>query len=126
MQELKTCCLVHDFDFQRFPPIVCFPAHCSVACFRANFFLLNDFQAFLSFSSRFFLEVFKLCCFSCIPIQAFVELYDIKKDPDQLTNIVKKVAPKFLAKKHSRLVDLATCAGDSCREVYSETEDLGL
>ncbi|XP_058955120.1 N-acetylglucosamine-6-sulfatase [Pocillopora verrucosa] len=58
--------------------------------------------------------------------EAFVELYDIKKDPDQLTNIVKKVAPKFLAKKHSRLVDLATCAGDSCREAYSETEDLGL
>ena len=59
-------------------------------------------------------------------MQAFVELYDIKKDPDQLTNIVKKVAPKFLAKKHSRLVDLVTCAGDSCREAYSETEDLGL
>lgn len=48
--------------------------------------------------------------------EAFVELYDIKKDPDQLKNIVKEVNPKFLAKKHSRLVDLVTCSGDSCRE----------
>ena len=56
-------------------------------------------------------------------MQAFVELYDIKKDPDQLKNIVKEVNPKFLAKKHSRLVDLVTCSGDSCRESCCETED---
>lgn len=55
--------------------------------------------------------------------EAFVELYDIKKDPDQLKNIVKEVNPKFLAKKHSRLVDLVTCSGDSCRESCCETED---
>ena len=55
-----------------------------------------------------------------------MELYDVKKDPHQLKNIVKDVTPKFLAQKHSRLVDLATCSGDSCREASSETQNMVL
>lgn len=80
-----------------------------------------SFQTFQVFflSNLILSPIFQLCLFfSFIPMQAFVELYDIKKDPDQLKNIVKEVSPKFLAKKHSRLADLATCSGDSCREAY--------
>jgi len=50
-----------------------------------------------------------------------VELYDVKKDPHQLKNMFKDVSPKFLAAKHERLVDLATCSGNSCRKTSSES-----
>lgn len=53
--------------------------------------------------------------------EAFVELYDVKKDPHQLKNVYKTVSPKFLAAKHKRLVDLATCSGDSCRKASSDS-----
>lgn len=56
--------------------------------------------------------------------EAFVELYDVKKDPHQLKNMYKDVSPKFLAAKHQRLVDLVLCAGDSCRKSSGETMDL--
>ena len=51
-----------------------------------------------------------------------MELYDLKKDPPQLKNVVKDASPKFLAAKHSRLVDLATCSGNSCRKASSESK----
>lgn len=47
--------------------------------------------------------------------EAFVEVYDVKSDPHQLKNVFKEQSPKFLAAKHRRLVDLATCSGASCR-----------
>ena len=55
-----------------------------------------------------------------------MELYDLKKDPPQLKNVVKDASPKFLAAKHSRLVDLATCSGNSCRKTSSESKDVVL
>ena len=55
-----------------------------------------------------------------------MELYDVKKDPHQLNNMFKDVSPKFLAAKHHRLVDLATCSGDSCRKTSSERMDMVL
>lgn len=58
--------------------------------------------------------------------EAFVELYDVKKDPAQLNNIVKGASPKFLKAKHNRLVDLVLCSGNSCRKSSSESRDVGL
>lgn len=70
-------------------------------------------------SNLFILRVVSFC-----DLQAFVELYDVKKDPHQLKNMYKDVSPKFLAAKHQRLVDLVLCAGDSCRKSSGETMDL--
>lgn len=49
----------------------------------------------------------------------------MKKDPAQLNNIVKDASPKFLKAKHSRLVDLVLCSGDSCRKNPSVSRDMG-
>ena len=57
-------------------------------------------------------------------LQAFLELYDVKKDPHQLKNLNKDVSPKFLEAKHLRLVDLATCSGASCRKAYQDSVDI--
>ena len=55
-----------------------------------------------------------------------MELYDLKKDAPQLKNVVKDASPQFLAAKHSRLVDLATSSGNSCRKTSSESKDVVL
>ncbi|CAH3022659.1 unnamed protein product [Porites evermanni] len=55
--------------------------------------------------------------------EAFLELYDVKKDRHQLKNLNKDVPPKFLEAKHRRLVDLATCSGASCRKAYQDGVD---
>ena len=45
-----------------------------------------------------------------------MELYDLKKDPHQVENLSKKVSSKVLVAQHRRLVDLALCSGNSCRD----------
>ena len=54
-----------------------------------------------------------------------MELYDTKKDPAQLNNIVKDASPKLLKAKHNRLVNLMSCSGNSCRKSSSESKDVG-
>lgn len=59
--------------------------------------------------------------------EAFVEVYDVKKDPHQLKNVFKDSSKKFLAAKHRRLVDLVTCSGASCRSpTDSESKDMAI
>lgn len=50
-----------------------------------------------------------------LPPQAFVEMYDLKSDPHQLENIVKKVDPSVLQVMNQRLIMLQSCEGESCR-----------
>ena len=49
-------------------------------------------------------------------LQNFVELYDLNKDPHQLTNIAGKADPKLLVMLNNRLTSLAVCAGAACRK----------
>lgn len=49
------------------------------------------------------------------PPQSFVEMYDLKSDPHQLENIVKKVDPSVLQVMNQRLIKLQSCQGNSCR-----------
>lgn len=53
----------------------------------------------------------------CPPPQSFVEMYDLKSDPHQLENIVKKVDPSVLQVMNQRLIKLQSCQGQSCRGV---------
>ncbi|XP_077977097.1 N-acetylglucosamine-6-sulfatase-like isoform X3 [Glandiceps talaboti] len=49
--------------------------------------------------------------------ESFVELYDLNKDPDQLTNIVHQVDPYIIEQQDQRLQMLSLCQGASCRYV---------
>lgn len=44
------------------------------------------------------------------------ELYDLVKDPRQLTNIARSADPALLRELHQRLVALRDCAGATCRQ----------
>jgi N-acetylglucosamine-6-sulfatase len=46
--------------------------------------------------------------------KAFVELYDISKDPFQLHNMAKGTPSSILVKYHDSLLTLATCKGHAC------------
>lgn len=48
--------------------------------------------------------------------ETFVEVYDLTKDKDQLTNIRGTVDPQFLVEMNKRLIQLTFCSGDSCRK----------
>lgn len=43
------------------------------------------------------------------------ELYDVVKDPQQLTNLASSARPSLLTAMHQRLVELSECAGEVCR-----------
>lgn len=55
-----------------------------------------------------------LCLF---PLQSFVEVYDLKSDPHQLENVVKKVDPSVLQVMNQRLIKLQSCHGESCHGI---------
>ncbi|CAG05364.1 unnamed protein product, partial [Tetraodon nigroviridis] len=48
--------------------------------------------------------------------ESFVEVYDLKSDPHQLENVVKKVDPSVLQVMNQRLIKLQSCQGQSCRD----------
>lgn len=50
-------------------------------------------------------------------LQSFVEMYDLKSDPHQLENVVKKVDPSVLQVMNQRLIKLQSCQGQSCRNI---------
>ena len=52
------------------------------------------------------------------------ELYDLAKDPDELTNIAASASTTLLATLHQRLDDLRTCKADACRSAESKPLDL--
>lgn len=62
------------------------------------------------------ISVQNLASFSPRP-QSFVEVYDLKADPHQLENIVKKVDPAVLQTMNQRLIKLQSCEGKSCRNI---------
>lgn len=39
-------------------------------------------------------------------------------DPHQLTNMISKMPPQFLAEENKQLIKLSVCKGASCREVH--------
>jgi N-acetylglucosamine-6-sulfatase len=45
------------------------------------------------------------------------ELYDLRADPDQLTNIAVTADPALVASLHATLEQLRTCRGEQCRSV---------
>lgn len=45
------------------------------------------------------------------------ELYDLRTDPSQLSNLVKSTKPTALAALSKHLAKLATCAGEECRRL---------
>ena len=45
------------------------------------------------------------------------ELYDLRLDPHQLTNVVDEVAPSLVAALSRRLAELMECAGQQCRDL---------
>lgn len=55
--------------------------------------------------------------FAVSPLQSFVEMYDLKSDPHQLENVVKKVDPSVLQAMNQRLIKLQSCKGQSCRNI---------
>lgn len=52
-----------------------------------------------------------------LPLQSFVEMYDLKSDPHQLENVVRKVDPSVLQVMNQRLIKLQSCQGQSCRNI---------
>ncbi len=46
----------------------------------------------------------------------FRELYDLRRDPYQLENIIDRAGQGHVRKLSERLAELASCAGDTCRE----------
>ena len=75
--------------------------HVQIKIFYVTIFLVD--------MSKFMLELLMR-----VLLQAFVEVYDLIKDPHQLTNIVKQMKPQELEASHTRLKELATCTGSSC------------
>jgi len=53
-----------------------------------------------------------------------VELYDLVKDPYELTNLAASADPKVLAALSARVKDLAACQGAQCRMVEDEPLNL--
>ncbi|XP_077352948.1 glucosamine (N-acetyl)-6-sulfatase (Sanfilippo disease IIID), b isoform X2 [Festucalex cinctus] len=49
--------------------------------------------------------------------ESFVEVYDLRSDPHQLENIVKKVDPAVLQVMNQRLIQLQSCQGAGCRDL---------
>ncbi|XP_041815856.1 glucosamine (N-acetyl)-6-sulfatase (Sanfilippo disease IIID), b [Chelmon rostratus] len=49
--------------------------------------------------------------------ESFVEVYNLKLDPHQLENIIKKVDPLVLQAMNQRLIKLQSCEGNSCRDI---------
>lgn len=49
--------------------------------------------------------------------ESFVEMYDLKSDPHQLENVVKKVDPSVLQVMNQRLIKLQSCRGETCRNI---------
>jgi len=47
--------------------------------------------------------------------ETFVEVYDLSKDKDQMTNIKGTADPTFIIEMNKRLIQLSFCQGDSCR-----------
>ncbi|HEY8021646.1 MAG TPA: hypothetical protein VIH93_11120, partial [Thermoanaerobaculia bacterium] len=47
------------------------------------------------------------------------ELYDLRRDPDELENLWKRADPALLARLSAILTALRTCAGASCRAADS-------
>lgn len=56
--------------------------------------------------------------------ESFVEVYDLKADPHQLENIVKKVDPAVLQTMNQRLIKLQSCEGSSCRNIQTKSGKL--
>ena len=50
--------------------------------------------------------------------QNFQEFYNLTVDPNQLTNIVGKLDPKFVTAQNEKLILLSMCKGPSCRQVF--------
>lgn len=48
--------------------------------------------------------------------ETFVEVYDMKTDKLQMTNIKDTIDPQILVKMNQRLVALGGCAGNACRD----------
>ena len=42
-------------------------------------------------------------------------MYDLAKDPHQLTNVAKTIDPKILLSMNHRLVELTICNGPTCK-----------
>ncbi|KAK3728850.1 hypothetical protein QZH41_020225 [Actinostola sp. cb2023] len=55
--------------------------------------------------------------------ESFIEFYNLKNDPHQLSNIAKKVDRRVLAAQRKRLEELVVCSGDSCRHNYNDIHD---
>ncbi|XP_072025109.1 uncharacterized protein [Amphiura filiformis] len=53
----------------------------------------------------------------------FQEFYNFTSDPHQLTNIINKMTPEFLADQNKQLVKLSLCKGASCRQVHPPEEE---
>ncbi|KAL5006866.1 hypothetical protein ScPMuIL_015672 [Solemya velum] len=49
----------------------------------------------------------------------FVEVYDLKKDPNEMNNLAKSLNPKLLRDFHRTLVEMAMCGGADC---YNSTK----
>jgi N-acetylglucosamine-6-sulfatase len=52
------------------------------------------------------------------------ELYDVIKDPNELTNLAATASPALLASLHARLDQLRSCKADSCRTAENKPLDL--
>ena len=51
--------------------------------------------------------------------QSYVEMYDLEKDPYQLTNVAASADPNLLIELNKHLVQLSVCSGQSCRNLDS-------
>ncbi len=55
------------------------------------------------------------------------ELYDVRHDPYQLGNLAEEADPALIEVFSTRLAEIATCAGDSCRAAEdAPLDDLGI
>lgn len=59
-------------------------------------------------------ENFKYCEFE--DQDHFIEMYDLNKDPFELTNIASTADPKFVSQLSQKLATLSLCKGLSCQE----------
>ena len=48
------------------------------------------------------------------------ELYDLERDPDELTNIAASAPAALIDRLHRRVVELQTCREAACREIESQ------
>jgi arylsulfatase A-like enzyme len=52
------------------------------------------------------------------------ELYDVIKDPNELTNLAATASPALLATLHARLEQLRSCKAEGCRTAENKPLDL--